>query len=45
MENDFEKLLLQKDQHLKQLLHPREEAHKHIEKQSRRSQFEDNAQD
>ena len=28
MDSDFEKLLQLKDQHLKHLLHPREEAHK-----------------
>jgi hypothetical protein len=28
MESDFEKLLEAKEQHLKQLLHPRDETHK-----------------
>jgi hypothetical protein len=33
MQHDFEKVSLSKDQHLKQILHPRnEEAHKHSEK-------------
>ena len=32
MQADFEKVASIKEQHLKQLLHPREEAHKHSEK-------------
>ncbi|TNV83658.1 hypothetical protein FGO68_gene12243 [Halteria grandinella] len=46
MDSAFEKLVHSKDQHLKQLLHPREEAHKHLDKQKNAQQnFYDDSSD